>query len=40
MAKNLLTRMNKKNAPPSVKNDLAHAIRLKLHEGMNIKDLK
>ena len=32
MTKNLITRMNKKLAPLRAKNDVTHAIQLKLHE--------
>ena len=35
MTKNLITRMNKKLAPLRAKNDVTHAIQLKLHERMN-----
>ena len=35
MTKNLITRMNKKLAPLRVKNDVTHALQLKLHERMN-----
>ena len=41
MTKNLITRMNKKKlAPLRAKNDVTHAIQLKLHERMNKKWLK
>ena len=36
---NLITRMEKKPAPLRVKNDVTHAIQLKLHERMNNKHI-
>ena len=35
MTKKLIERMNKKLTPPRAKNDVTHAIQLKLHEQMN-----
>ena len=37
VTKNLITRMNKKLAPLRAKNDVTHAIQLKLHERINKK---
>ena len=40
MTKNSITRMNKKLAPLRAKNDVTHAVQLKLHERMNKKWLR
>ena len=40
MTKKLITRMNKKTALLRAKNDVTHAIQLKLHERTNKKQIK
>ena len=39
VTKNLMTQMKKQLAPLKAKNDVTHALQLKLHERMNKKQI-